>query len=154
MNRIENTMRNWLRTRAADVAIDEDVLQHSRSARIGKKLIQASVLIHLMIPVLTVAGIILVLACPALAQAPGGSIFGGSDQTVGNAVREAVKWARNLLFFGGVFGVIWGIWNYMTEKSCTKQLIGAVGCFGFGGIAALAFSFSQGNAVNLNTDLN
>jgi len=146
-------MREWLRDRTADVAVDDNLLQQSGAARIGKALIQASVIVHILMPVLTVAGVILAISFPALAQTPGGSIFGGNDQTVGNAVREAVKWARNILWMMGVFGVIWGIFNYTFEKNCMKQFLGAVGCFGFGGIAALAQSFSQGQAVTVDTNL-
>ena len=110
-------MREWLRDRTADVAVDDNLLQQSRAARIGKALIQASVIVHILMPVLTVAGVILAMSFPALAQTPGGSIFGGNDQTIGNGVREAIKWGRNLLFLLGVFGVMWAVLNYMMEKN-------------------------------------
>ena len=32
-----------------------------------------------------------------------------------------------------------------------KQIIAAIGCFAFGGIVALVYSISQGNAVNFDT---
>jgi hypothetical protein len=132
---------------------DEALLAHSRSARIGKGLCQASAVVHLLAPVLVVIAMITVTAVPAFAQSPGGSIFGGNDQTVGNGVREFVKWGRNLLFLLGIIFVIWGIINYAFEKSCMKQFLGAAGAMGFGGVAALAYSFSQGQAVNLDTSL-
>jgi hypothetical protein len=147
-------MREWLHDRSTDMAIDEELLAHSRAARIGKRLCQASFLVHAFAPLLAIAAIILLTAMPALAQSPGGSIFGGNDQTVGNGVREFVKWGRNLLFLLGIVFVIWGIVNYAIEKSWMKQLIGGVGCFGFSGVAALAYSFSQGQAVQLDTTLN
>src|SRR2546430_13009871 len=49
----------------------------------------------------------------------------------GNGVREAMKWGRNLLFLLGIGGLMWAAFNYMTEKSWTKQAIGGAFCFGF-----------------------
>jgi hypothetical protein len=86
----------------------------------------------------------------AMAQTPSGNIF-GSDQQVGNAIREAIKWGRNLLFLMGIVFVGWGVINFGTDKPSAKQFIGAIGCFAFGGIVALVYSISQGNAVNLDT---
>lgn len=90
------------------------------------------------------------LSGQAFAQTPGGNIF-GSDQQVGNAIREAIKWGRNLLFLMGVVFVGWGVVNFGTDKPSAKQFIAAIGCFAFGGIVALVYSISQGNAVNLDT---
>jgi hypothetical protein len=146
-------MRQWLRDRAADVAIDESLLQQSRTARASKRLVQASIIVHVLTPVLVILGIITLTALPVLAQSPGGSIFGGNDQTLGNGVREAIKWGRNLLFLLGIGGLMWAAFNYMTEKNWTKQAVGSVFCFAFGAVASLAYSFSQGNAVNLDTNL-
>jgi hypothetical protein len=146
-------MREWLRDRAADVAIDENLLQQSRTARTSRLLIQASMIVHVLTPILVIMGIVMLTALPALAQSPGGSIFGGNDQTLGNGVREAIKWGRNLLFLLGIGGLMWAAFNYMTEKNWTKQGVGSVFCFAFGAVASLAYSFSQGNAVNLDTNL-
>ncbi len=146
-------MRPWLHDRAADIAIDESLLQQSRTARTSRRLIQASMIVHVLTPVLVILGIITLAALPVLAQSPGGSIFGGNDQTLGNGVREAIKWGRNLLFLLGIGGLMWAAFNYMTEKNWTKQAVGSVFCFAFGAVASLAYSFSQGNAVNLDTNL-
>jgi hypothetical protein len=146
-------MRQWLRDRAADVAIDESLLQQSQTARASKRLIQASLIVQVLTPLLVILGIIMLTALPVLAQSPGGSIFGGNDQTLGNGVREAIKWGRNLLFLLGIGGLMWAAFNYMTEKNWTKQAVGSVFCFAFGAVASLAYSFSQGNAVNLDTNL-
>jgi hypothetical protein len=101
------------------------------------------------------AAILLVLllvaaAIDVTAQTPNGSIF-GSDQQVGNAIREAIKWGRNLLFLLGIVFTGWGIVNFGTDKPAAKQIVAAIGCFAFGGIVALVYSISQGNAVNLDT---
>ena len=153
MRSTEFNMREWLRDRAADVAIDENLLQQSRTARTSRLLIQASMIVHVLTPVLAIMCIVMLIALPALAQSPGGSIFGGNDQTLGNGVREAIKWGRNLLFLLGIGGLMWAAFNYMTEKNWTKQGVGSVFCFAFGAVASLAYSFSQGNAVNLDTSL-
>lgn len=148
-------MRQWLRNQTADIAIDEGLEQHSIVARTSKRMLQASAVLHVLTPLLVIAAVVLINAVPVLAQgsAPGGSIFGGNDQTLGNGVREGIKWGRNLLFLLGIGGLMWAALNYMTEKNWTKQAIGGVFCFAFGAVASLAYSFSQGNAVNLDTNL-
>jgi len=153
MKRKKFDMRQWLRNRAGDVEIDNDLLARSRSARIGKRLFKASMLLQMLTPVIVIAVLISVTAISAVAQSPGGSIFGGNDQTIGNGVRELVKWARNLLFLFSIIFVIWGVVNYGFEKSCLKQFLAAGGAMSFGAIATLIYSFSQGQAVNLDTTL-
>ena len=137
--------------------IDDEVYERSRAARIGERAIQLAVIVRAIEPVLVicVTALLMIVATahPALAQTPGGSIFGGNDQSLGNGVREAIKWGRNLLFLLGVVGVGWGIFNLMTEKAWGRQIIGGLLCLGFGGAVSLIYSFSQGNAVNLDTDL-
>jgi hypothetical protein len=135
------------------IEIDEEVLQ-SRIARAGEKLIRAAVIIRVVEPVLVLVAIVFVMAAvPAFAQAPGGSIFGGSDQTVGNGVREAIRWARNILFLLGIGACAWGAVNIFLEKPYARQFIGGGAAMSFGGIASLAYSFAQGQAVNVDTDL-
>ena len=97
--------------------------------------------------------LVLIVAVPALAQTPGGNLFGGNDQQLGSGVREAIRWGRNLLFLLGVAGVGWGAANIMMEKAWGRQMLGGGICMGIGGILSLVYSFSQGNAVNLDTDL-
>jgi hypothetical protein len=135
------------------IELDEAVLQ-SRLARAGEKLIRAAMLIRVVEPVLMLAALMLVIvAGPALAQAPGGNIFGGSDQTVGNGVREAIRWARNILFLLGIGAVAWGTVNIFLEKPYARQFIGGGASMAFGGIASLAYSFAKGQAVDVDTDV-
>lgn len=149
-----NAFCKWLRSRANTVTIDQDLLDHSRAARASQRLIQASAIADALTPVLTIITIFSFTAVTALAQGPGGgTIFGGNDQTLGNGVREVIKWGRNLLFLLGIGGLMWAAVNYMTEKNWTKQALGGIFCFAFGAVASLAYSFSQGNAVNLDTEL-
>lgn len=142
--------RSWLRNQANGVQIDDQLLTNSRTARASQRLFQASAILNALTPILLIG----IMSVSVMAQGPsGGSIFGGDDQTLGNGVREVIKWGRNLLFLLGIGGLMWAAVNYMTEKNWTKQALGGVFCFAFGAVASLAYSFSQGNAVNLDTDL-
>jgi hypothetical protein len=135
------------------IEVDEAVLQ-SRLARAGEKLIRAAVIIRVIEPVLMLTALMLVMAVgSAMAQAPGGNIFGGSDQTVGNGVREAIRWARNILFLLGIGAVAWGTVNIFLEKPYARQFIGGGASMAFGGIASLAYSFAKGQAVDVDTDV-
>ena len=142
--------RSWLRNQTNALQIDEQLLTNSRAARASHRLLQASAILNTLSPILLIG----IMSISVMAQGPsGGSIFGGDDQTLGNGVREVIKWGRNLLFLLGIGGLMWAAVNYMTEKNWTKQALGGVFCFAFGAVASLAYSFSQGNAVNLDTDL-
>ncbi len=135
------------------VALDEEVLL-SPIARVGEKLIRGALIMRAVEPVLVLVAIVFVIAAgPVFAQAPGGNIFGGSDQTVGNGVREAIRWARNILFLLGIGACAWGAVNIFLEKPYARQFIGGGAAMGFGGIASLAYSFAQGQAVNVDTDV-
>ncbi|MBS1807503.1 MAG: hypothetical protein JST84_04860 [Acidobacteria bacterium] len=116
---------------------------------VGKKIIKFAKGIRLAEPVLVLM-LTFCFVSIAHAQSPSGSLF-GSDAQIGNIIREVIKWLRNALFLFGVVAVAWGIFNYITEKSWSKQIIGAIGCFGFGGIVSLIYSLAQGNSVNLDT---
>jgi hypothetical protein len=155
MQKYANKITDWWASRMAQAPrVDPDLLARSPSARVGAVIIKgayvARVLEPVVTPLLLTSLFLLPLAGEALAQTPGGSIF-GSDQQVGNAIREAIKWGRNLLFLLGVVFVGWAIVNFRTDKPAAKQIIAAIGCFAFGGIVALVYSISQGNAVNLDT---
>jgi len=149
-----NRMRSRLRTRCTRLVVDEEILEQSQVARAGERLIRAAVIIRVVEPMLVLASLMLVMAvAPALAQAPGGNIFGGSDQTVGNGVREAIRWARNILFLLGIGAVAWGTVNIFLEKPYARQFIGGGASMAFGGIASLAYSFAKGQAVDVDTDV-
>ena len=133
--------------------VDDDLFESSATARAGRSLIRLAVIIRAAEPVLALVGALLIVTVPALAQTPGGNLFGGNDQQLGSGVREAIRWGRNLLFLLGVAGVGWGAANIMMEKAWGRQMLGGGICMGIGGILSLVHSFSQGNAVNLETDL-
>jgi hypothetical protein len=150
-------LNKWIDVRTDAYRIDTDLYEQSRVARIGQRAIQLAVIVRAIEPALIIAVtaflMIVTATHPVLAQTPGGNIFGGNDQSLGNGVREAIKWGRNLLFLLGVVGVGWGIFNLMTERAWGRQIVGGLLCLGFGGAVSLIYSFSQGNAVNLDTDL-
>jgi hypothetical protein len=133
--------------------VDGDLLERSRFARVGHALVHLAVFVRAIEPALVLVAALLLVAVPALAQTPGGNIFGGNDQQLGSGVREAIRWGRNLLFLLGVAGVGWGAANIMMEKPWGRQMLGGGVCMSIGGILTLIYSFSQGNAVNLDTDL-
>ena len=146
-------MRSNLRTRNARPVLDEEIREQSRIVRAGEKLIRAAVFIRMVEPLLALIFMVLVITCPVLAQSPGVNIFGGSDQTVGNGVREAIRWARNILFLLGIGAVAWGTVNIFLEKPYARQFIGGGASMAFGGIASLAYSFAKGQAVDVDTDV-
>ena len=133
--------------------VDDDLFERSSLARAGRLFIRLAVFVRAVEPVLALVAVALLVTVPALAQTPGGNLFGGNDQQLGSGVREAIRWGRNLLFLLGVGGVGWGAANIMMEKAWGRQMLGGGVCMGIGGILSLIHSFSQGNAVNLDTDL-
>jgi len=143
----------WIRLHKDICKVDDDLLERSRLARVGRSLIQLAVFVRAVEPVLALVAALLLVTVPALAQTPGGNLFGGNDQQLGSGVREAIRWGRNLLFLLGVGGVGWGAANIMMEKAWGRQMLGGGICMSIGGILSLIHSFSQGNAVNLDTDL-
>ena len=142
-----------IRLRSGIGDMDDELFQRSRVARAGRSFVQLAVLIGAIEPVLILVAAVLLMTVPTFAQTPGGNLFGGNDQQLGGSVREAIRWGRNLLFLLGVGGVGWGAANIMMEKSWGRQMLGGGVCMGIGGILSLIHSFSQGNAVNLDTDL-
>ena len=143
--------REWRANRSiTSTNLDAKLLTQSHCARIGVRIINSIRFAQMIEPVCILALLLISTAIDAFAQTPSGNIF-GSDQQVGNAIREAIKWGRNLLFLLGIVFVGWGIVNFGSDKPAAKQIVAAIGCFAFGGIVALVYSISQGNAVNLDT---
>jgi hypothetical protein len=143
-----------IRARMGAFNVDKGLLERSAAARAGHRVIQLAVIVRAIEPMLVLVATVLLMTVPGFAQQPGGNFFGQNDQATGTGVREAIRWGRNLLFLMGVGGIGWGSVNYMTEKSWGRQMLGGGLAMGIGGILSLIYSFSQGNAVNLDTDLN
>jgi hypothetical protein len=132
--------------------VDDEITRRSRLARVGNSLIQVAVIIRVAEPALLLVLTLIVMSAQALAQ-PSGPVLGQNDQSLGSGLREIIRYARNALFLLGVGGAAWGAVNYMIEKPYMKQFVGGGMSMGFGGIASLMYSFSQGNAVDLDTNL-
>jgi len=143
----------WIHLQKDVCKVDDDLLERSAAARAGRSLIQLALFVRAVEPMLALVAAVLLMTVPALAQQPTGGLFGGNDQQLGKGVREAIRWGRNLLFLLGVGGVGWGAANIMMEKAWGRQMLGGGVCMGIGGILSLVNSFSQGNAVDLDTDL-
>ena len=132
--------------------VSDELIERSTAARTGHCLIQLAVIVRTIEPLLVLVAAVVLTAVPVFAQ-PGGSFFGQNDQATGSGVREAIRWGRNLLFLMGVGGIGWGAMNIMGGKAWGRQMLGGGLAMGIGGILALIYSFSQGNAVNLDIDL-
>lgn len=143
------TMKS-IRERLNACNVDNEILDQSWVARAGARLIQLSILMRAVEPALMLVATLILMSAPALAQ---GSIFGQNDQTVGNGMKEGIRWGRNMLFLLGVGGVGWGVVNIMMEKPWFKQMVGGGLSMSVGGVITLVQTLSGGNAVNVDTDL-
>lgn len=105
-------------------------------------------------PLLAVALLVLASPVAAYAQAPGGQIFGASDQTIGNGFKAFCKYFRVIIFFVGfVFMGLVGICKGV-GKPWGGFLTGGLICWGFAGLAQLGYSFATGNEVEITPDIN
>ena len=105
--------------------------------------------IHLALAALPV---LVVLVAPVFAQQPG-NIFDASDQTLGNGLKAFIRYMRNFFFLlGFIFLALMG-WNIANNKPWGNKLAGAVFCWGFAAIGSLIYTFTQGEDVDLDTDL-
>ena len=102
-------MRNFIKligVRTDAYRINDEVYESSRIARAGQRAIHLAVIIRAVEPLLVISAMailmIVVAAHPALAQTPGGNIFGGNDQSLGNGVREAGEYVSPLRWLGGL----------------------------------------------------
>ena len=101
---------------------------------------------------LTALPVLVVLVAPVFAQQPG-NIFDASDQTLGNGLKAFIRYMRNFFFLlGFIFLALMG-WNIANNKPWGNKLAGAVFCWGFAAIGSLIYTFTQGEDVDLDTDL-
>jgi len=78
--------------------VDGDLFERSRLRGRPLRLFISPFLFGAIEPALALVAALLIVAGPALAQTPGGNLFGGNDQQLVSGVREAIRWGRNLLF--------------------------------------------------------
>jgi len=70
----------WIHLQEDVRKVDDDLLAGSRLARAGARIIQLAVIARAVEPALVLIVTALLVTVPALAQTPGGNIFGGNDQ--------------------------------------------------------------------------
>lgn len=100
------------------------------------------------------AAVILAAPVAALAQQPGGDVFGTSDQTLGNGIKAFLKYVRYLVFFAGFGFLAWGAINLGREQKYGNQILGAIACFAFAAIGQVLYTmFGEGQEVQIDTDL-
>jgi hypothetical protein len=124
-----------------------------RALKFASRCFMAGEVINAALPLLVTGGLLSLAAVQAAAQTPGGQIFGANDQTTGRGIVSFIKWCRNGIFLLGIFSFMWAGFNLVTEKPYGSKALGGVACMGFAALAQLAYSFSQGNDVQFNTDL-
>jgi len=116
--------------------------------------VRAGLALSSLLPGLLLVGLVLAAPHAAHAQAPGGNLFGSSDQTVGNGIRAFTRWFRVAIFFAGVIGLgACGVLK-MLKQPWGGVAVGSAFCFGFAGIAQLVYTFSNGGDVEFNPELN
>jgi len=148
--------RRWLTsvTAPADAAVFDGEDNDTLPARVGRSAMRFTLVVVALMP-LVLLGLLFVGAAPAVfAQgAPGGTVFGTSDQTVGNGFRAFCKYFRVIIFFAGFVGFgACGIMK-MLKMPWGGVFTGSIICWAFAGLAQLFYSFSQGNEVEINSDL-
>lgn len=126
-----------------------------RLSKAANLLLVSDAIIAAFTPLLIIFGLILLNSVSVVAQTPGGGgIFGADAETAGAGLREAIKWLRNIMFLVGVALFCLCGWKYYQEESLKKPLIGGALCMGaWAVLATLAYRFSRGEAVNVDTQL-
>jgi hypothetical protein len=81
---------------ALPITIDRAALAQSRCIRLGVRIIHLTSYAQFIESPGAILFLLVSSSLDAFAQLPNGNIV-GSDQQVGNAIREAIKWGRNLL---------------------------------------------------------
>lgn len=130
-------------------------LPNTRLTKAAKLLLVSDAILLAITPLLVIAGLILLNSVCVVAQTPGGGgIFGADAETAGTGLREVIKWLRNIMFLVGVGLFCLSGWKYYQEESLKKPLVGGALCMGAWAIlATLAYRFSRGEAVNVDTQL-
>lgn len=126
-----------------------------RLSKVALFLLVSDEIIAAFSPLLVLIGLLLLNSFSVVAQTPGGGgIFGADAETAGTGLREAIKWGRNIMFLVGVGLFCICGWKYYQEESMKKPLVGGALCMGaWAVLATLAYRFSRGEAVNVDTQL-
>jgi hypothetical protein len=126
----------------------------SRAEKTIRGLVRGGLVVNALLPLLVFALILVFPHAQAFAQTPGGQLFGSDATTVGNGIRSFTRWFRVAIFFAGVVGLgACGVLK-MLKQPWGGVAIGSAFCFGFAGIAQLVYSWSNGQDVEFNPELN
>jgi hypothetical protein len=127
------------------------VLENSRTARIGRKLVALGLGVKAAHGIIATALMLTVGVVSASAQTPSGSFFNGNSAQLGNSLRSITFFLAALMIIAGIIFVAVGIiTSGLRESLSTWKFITGAACFAFGGICAAVYAFSQGDTVPLD----
>jgi preprotein translocase subunit SecG len=127
------------------------VLNCSRAARIGSRLVAIGVGMKTLNGVVVVIVMMTLGLVSASAQTPSGSFFNGNSGQLGNSLRSVTFFLAAAMIIAGIIFVAVGIiTSGLRESLSTWKFITGAACFAFGGICAAVYAFSQGESVPLD----
>lgn len=125
--------------------------EENKVVRCGLKLMNWAVVLETASPLVALVAVFLLSAVSTFAQSGGGPIFVPDNGQFGRAVVGFIRLIYQGLFVLGFVATAWFIFNIVTEKAWTKQLIGAVCCWGAGLIAMVVYQASRGQVIQFDT---
>ena len=126
-------------------------LEHSRVARVGRKLVAIGLGVKATHGVLATVIMFTFGLASASAQTPSGSFFNGDSAQLGNSLRSITFFLAAAMIIAGIIFVAVGIiTSGLRESLSTWKFITGAACFAFGGICAAVYAFSQGESVPLD----
>ena len=127
------------------------ILNSSRAARMGRRLVTIGFGLKGLNGVVTVVLMMVLGVVSASAQTPSGSFFNGNSGQLGNSLRSVTFFLAAAMIIAGIIFVAVGIiTSGLRESLSTWKFITGAACFAFGGICAAVYAFSQGDSVPLD----
>lgn len=127
------------------------ILNSSRVARMGHRLVAIGFGLKGLNGVVTVVLMMVLGVVSASAQTPSGSFFNGNSGQLGNSLRSVTFFLAAAMIIAGIIFVAVGIiTSGLRESLSTWKFITGAACFAFGGICAAVYAFSQGDTVPLD----
>lgn len=120
----------------------------SAAARWGWRSLRLAESLQRYAPLLAGAVTICLTAPAVFAQGP---IFTPDNGQFGNAIVGFIRLLYQGLFVLGFVGIAWFIFNYLRGQEFSKQLIGAILCWGAGLVAMAVYNASRGQVVQIDT---
>ena len=126
-------------------------LDHSRSVRIGRRLLALAMAVKVVNGPIAVVLMMLLGVVSASAQTPSGSFFNGNSSQLGNSLRSVTFFLAAAMIIAGIIFIAYGIvTSGLRESLSTWKFITGAACFAFGGVCAAIYAFSQGDTVPLD----